>query len=363
MSSNLSNFRGGLKARMRILLERPVTSESTFTSESTLNGFGGVDVFIAHIVPVLEEAGVTVDFCDASYFHSLKNLDCYLEKGQYDIFLPLGWHDYHRYPIGYLPKFLDISVKIWYDISPLCPFYGVDPQDGTSCKKWFLKTTDCRTCWKRKGALHRPPTGGYVTNSKTNVLLSRLPFDIPRAWVVPWAASHIPACDLRDPHGCILVLAGKIPAKNLEKLVHAASEIAPLRIVFSHWAPFAKECKDSVNRLSKSLPLEVIPYYILPEDLVSTFGGVSVAILPIKLYETFGLLGLELIRCGIPVVSLSSAGNVRTWSSRVFSCVDDLVLAIRKGELSGLVPISPPLRTWRDVGADLLKVFANVKEA
>jgi hypothetical protein len=268
---------------MRILLEIPGCSE---TSQ-----IGGVDVFFGHLVPCLEALGSSIAFCDASQFESLQDLDRYIDARGCDVFLPLAWHEYHKRPAGYLPEHLTKSVKVWYDISLLCPFYGRHPQTNTPCQSWYLAPNRCAACHD-ESKYYLPPSTGYATNSRINVLLSKLPVSVPRSRIVPWAASHVPTCNLRDPKGPILVLAGKASAPKLKEVLYAVVQRFAARVILSHWTPYTQKCCELVKALAEIFPLRLIPRYELPKDLFTVFGGLSFALLLDEYYETFCLLGL-----------------------------------------------------------------------
>lgn len=340
------------KDKLELLMEIPSIKE-----------VGGVDTYIKYLSLSLRKLGNDISFCDASYFDSLKDLDCYIEQGRYDVFLPLAWDDYHRYPKNYSPKFLNISVKVWHDISLFCPFYGINPETEEPCTNWYSRFSCCRVCIeKRKNRIYLPPSGGYATESEMNILPSNLPIRIPRSRIVPLAASHIPKCNLCDPSGPMLVLAGKISVRKLEKVIFAVSKSSSVRIIFSNWTQQVIESKKLIWKISNKIPLQLISYYTLPEDMLSVFGGLSSAILLDDYYEMFPLLGLELVRCGIPVVCLSSSGDLRNWASRVFSNLDSLISAISGGKMENLSPIKSPLvlRTWNDVARDFNNIFKEL---
>jgi glycogen synthase len=119
-----------------------------------------------------------------------------------------------------------------------------------------------------------------------------------------------------DPHLPYVLFVGRITRqKGIVHLVHAIKHMDPnFQIVLCAGAPdtaeIALEMKHAVAQAQEDRPGIIwINTMVEHQDIIALYSGASVFICP-SIYEPFGIINLEAMACGVPVVA-SAVGGIK----------------------------------------------------
>lgn len=156
-----------------------------------------------------------------------------------------------------------------------------------------------------------------------------------------------------DPERPFLLFVGRITRqKGIIHLVKAIKHLNPgVQVVLCAGAPdtpeIGREMEDRVNEARRESPNPIvwIPHIVPKEDIIVLYTHASLFVCP-SVYEPFGIINLEAMACGTPVVA-SAVGGIK-----------EVVVNDRTGLLVPFDPIGPtefeprdPDRFARDLAA------------
>ncbi|MBB2485176.1 hypothetical protein H5407_08015 [Mitsuaria sp. WAJ17] len=172
----------------------------------------------------------------------------------------------------------------------------------------------------------------------------------PRRRHIPWAMDHLPRIDYRDPHGPVLLLAGKSPLSHTLQVVQACRELhLPVRLIFCRWTRMGQQALAHFAQARNQAGCEVITDYELLHDHPRVFGGVRAALVLTQFHETFNFLAAECVHFGVPVVAYAASGATRVFASAIVPGPQQLADWLRSDSLQALPPRKLPPWGWADV--------------
>ncbi|MFJ4795976.1 glycosyltransferase family protein [Kitasatospora purpeofusca] len=265
-------------------------------------------------------------------------------------------------------------VRIWHDVSLLAPGMTAPPHCPQHGRPVGGGTVDGGSVGGRSvgggsvGGGSGSVDGGTVDGCPARAAHPEGPmrevFLRDRSWTrcfpdrhyIPWAADHVPAADLRDPVGPVVLHLGKIPAEDAHRCLRrlAAADL-PLRIVLTTWSRTGREMRDELRRHRLAERIEVIDSYDIRSDWKRVLGGARLLVLPSVFHETFNFLAAEAVQLGVPVCALGSSGSLPRFASLLADSVDELSELVAAG--AAPPPRPRPGLGWHDVAlryADLI---------
>ncbi|GAA4932938.1 hypothetical protein ACFPM3_04180 [Streptomyces coeruleoprunus] len=315
--------------------------------------WGGVETALWHLVRSLREAGVDAGFYRESEGADLDALAARVERERVDAVFPLvesalfegaAWRR--------LPGLHARTVRIWHDVSRLSADLSKPPP--------------CPVHADRPASRGEPEAEGCVAHGAhpggpmREVFLRDLPWTrcFPRRSVIPWAADHVPAKDLHDPSGPVVLQLGKIDTVDAERCLRRLTGAGvPLRVMFATWSRRGREARELVrDHLGGGRRIEVLDSYDIRADWERVFGGASLFLLPSLFHETFNFAAAEAVQLGVPVATLGEGGNLPRFASLRAPTLDELLDRVVSDGGRALEPKPRPATGWRDVAARYAEV-------
>ncbi|MCC3650690.1 hypothetical protein LIX60_04175 [Streptomyces sp. S07_1.15] len=318
--------------------------------------WGGVETALWHLVRSLREAGVAADFYRASEGADLDVLAARMERDRVDAVFPLVESElFEGAQSKRLPELHDRTVRIWHDVSrlsedlsapPPCPVHAVAPAVPGA-----------------PGAAGCPAQDTHPDGPMHEVFLLDLPWTrcFPDRSVIPWAADHVPAQNLHDPSGPVVLQLGKIDTADAERcLRRLAGAGVPLRVLFATWSRRGREARELVRaHQGAGRQIEVLDAYDIRTDWDRVFGGAALFLLPSVFHETFNFAAAEAVQLGVPVATLGEGGNLPRFASLRAQTLDALLDRVVAGAGRTLAA-KPRLTTgWRDVAARYAEIIRS----
>ncbi|MEU7282077.1 hypothetical protein AB0A69_25365 [Streptomyces sp. NPDC045431] len=309
--------------------------------------WGGVETALWHLVRSLREAGVEAGFYRASEGADLEALAARVEHDRVDAVFPLVESElFEGAAWRRLPELHARTVRIWHDVSrlsadlsepPPCPVHAAAPAvPGAPV------ADGC------------PARGAHPDGPMREVFLRELPWThcFPHRSVIPWAADHVPAKDLYDPSGPVVLQLGKIDTVDAERCLRRLTGAGvPLRVIFATWSRRGREARELVRaHQGAGRPIEVLDAYDIRTDWERVFGGAALFLLPSVFHETFNFAAAEAVQLGVPVATLGEGGNLPRFASLRAPTLDGLLDRVLAGGRR-LGPKPRPTTGWREVAA------------
>lgn len=221
----------------------------------------------------------------------------------------------------------------WAGGPPRCySFYGpwhleflaeMARQDLTPLRRWT------RGLWMpAKARLTRRLEGAAIRRSARIVVLSRVsarqveeihPGAGPRVTIIPGGVDlgrFVPAPDRRAaraalalPEGGPLVFTVRrlVPRMGLEGLLHAFTHLPGVHLVIGGTGRLRRRLEETAARLGLAARVRFAGF-IADEQLPTFYQAADLVALPSAALEGFGLIALEALACGTPVVATRDAG-------------------------------------------------------
>ncbi|CAM5256195.1 UDP-GlcNAc:ribostamycin N-acetylglucosaminyltransferase [Streptomyces alboniger] len=307
--------------------------------------WGGVETALWYLVRSLRAAGVDAAFYRESEGVDLDSLAARVRRDRVDAVFPLVESALFQGDArARLPELHERTVRIWHDVSrlsaglstpPPCPLHagGGDGRGGP-------------------GAAACPARRAHPDGPMREVFLRDFPWTrcFPRRTVIPWAADHVPAKDLHDPFGPVVLQLGKIDTVDAERCLLRLTEAGvPLRITFATWSRQGREARELVRAHTGSgRGVEVFDSYDIRTDWERVFGGAALFLLPSVFHETYNFAAAEAVQLGVPVATLGEGGNLPQFASLRAPTLDALLERVVTGGRA-LEPKPRPTTGWRDV--------------
>ncbi|OKI02194.1 hypothetical protein A6A06_14065 [Streptomyces sp. CB02923] len=280
--------------------------------------WGGVETALWSLAEGLRALGVQADFYPSSQGTDLEALAGRVARERTDAVFPLVESALFRGDRWRrLPALHRRVVRIWHDVShltpdlttpPPCPAHtpGTAPDPDAGC----------------------PATPAHPDGPMREVFLRDLPWTrcFPDRAYIPWAADHLPAEDLRDIRGPVVIQLGKTPVEDAERCLTRLLEARlPVRAVFATWSRQGRAARDLVHERAASGDIEVFDTYDIRTDWKRVYGGARLFVLPSVFHETFNFAAAEAVQLGLPVATLADCGALPGFASLTAATVEDLM--------------------------------------
>lgn len=313
--------------------------------------WGGVETALWYLVHQLRARGVSAEFYSQSEGADLDALAARVERERVDAVFPLVESPLFEGGLWRrLPGLHARTVRIWHDVSrlaedlttpPPCPAHGTDaPAPGARCTA----------------------EGAHPDAPMREVFLRELAWTkcFPGRTVIPWAADHVPAKDLRDPRGPVVLQLGKVETPQAELCLRRLTEAGvPLRVMFATWSSQGRKARELVRaRAGAGHRIEVLESYDIRTDWERVFGGASLFLLPSAFHETFNFAAAEAVQLGVPVATLGEGGNLPRFASVRRGTLGELLDRVAEGDRD-VEPVPRLSMTWEDVAEKYADVITE----
>jgi hypothetical protein len=302
--------------------------------------WGGIETALFHLCRALRELGTRVEVYSDAELPDAPAVDRRVREGAFDAVIPLiDGPLFQRSDPVLWPSLFRRVIRVWHDVTPLQPSYGAP----VPCRRHVAENDPEAPCV----AAAVDPTG-----FRADVFLRDVPWAgcFPRAQTIPWAGDHLPASDLRDPSGPVIIQVGKIDNAASLELIRAATRAGErVRLVFCNWTRMGRAAHAELGDQFAAGAVESFPRYDIVRDHPRIFGGASAILIPSRYHETFNFLAAESIQLGIPVVALAGSGALEAFASAVVPDPGAMIELVRTGGHRGLGCRPREPHSWRDV--------------
>ncbi|AOT62225.1 MULTISPECIES: glycosyltransferase family protein [Streptomyces] len=315
--------------------------------------WGGVETALWHLSRSLREAGTEAEFYRSSEGADLDALAARVERDRVDAVFPLVESDlFEGAAWRRLPALHARTVRVWHDVSRLSADLSAPPPCPVHARVPALPGAPV--------AEGCPARGAHPEGPMREVFLGEWPWTrcFPRRSVIPWAADHVPAKDLCDPSGPVVLQLGKIDTVDAERCLRRLTGAGvALRVVFATWSRRGREARELVRaHQGAGRRVEVLDAYDIRTDWERVFGGASLFLLPSVFHETYNFAAAEAVQLGVPVAALGEGGNLPRFASLTAPTPDALVDRLLAGG-GAVAPRPRPAAGWRDVAARYAEVI------